>query len=130
LCCRGGAIINLAPPIRTMSTATAPCKSKRLAALNVAHLRAHAAAAMFTTEAFAIRGGGAARHGARSFLLPATVFDALLGPCSCWGRASIILAPPIRTMPTATAACNSTSLAALNVAHFLVATAVSDTQSS
>ena len=87
------------------------------------------AAAVFATEAFAVRGGGAARHRARP-LLPAAVCDAMLEPCSCWGSASINLAPPIRTMPDATAACNSTSLAALNVAHFRAAATMPGTQSS
>ena len=88
------------------------------------------AAAMFTTEAFTSRGGGAARHGARLPLLPAAVCDAMLEPLCCRGGASINRAPPIGTMPDATAACNSTSLAAINVADFGAATAVPDTQSS
>ena len=88
------------------------------------------AAAMFDTEAFAIRGGGAARHGARLPLLPAAVCDAMLESLSCRGGASINLAPPIRTMPSATATCVSTTLAALNVAHFRAATAMPGTQSS
>ena len=88
------------------------------------------AAAVFDAEAFATRGGGAARHGARLLLLPAAVCDAMLEPFSCWGGASIILAPPEGTMPSATAACKSTRLAALNVAHFGLATAMSATQSS
>ena len=85
------------------------------------------AAAVFTTEAFAIRGGGAARDGAR---LPAAVFVAMLEPLSCWGGASINLAPAVRTVPGATAACLSKSLAALNVAYFGPAAAMPATQSS
>ena len=85
---------------------------------------------MLDTKAPASRGGGAARHRARLPLLPAAVCDAMLEPCSCWGSASINRAPPIGTMPTATAACLSTSLAACNVAHFLVAAAMPATQSS
>ena len=88
------------------------------------------AAPVFAAEAFAVRGGGAARHGARPLLLPATVCDAMLEPLSCRGGASITLAPPIGTMPTATATCNSKSLAALNVAQFGAAAAMSATQSS
>ena len=88
------------------------------------------AAAMFAAEAFASRGGGAARHGARLLLLPAAVCDAMLEPCSCWSGASIILAPPKGTMPSAPAACMSKSLAALNVAHFSAAAAMPVTQSS
>ena len=88
------------------------------------------AAAVFATEALAARGGGAARHGARLPLLPATVCDAMLESFRCRGGASINLAPTKRTMPSATAACNSTSLTALNVAHFGPATAMPDTQSS
>ena len=88
------------------------------------------AAAVFAAEAFAIRGGGAARHGARLLLLPPAVCDAMLEPCSCWGSASITLAPAMRTMPDATPTRSSTSLAALNVAHFGLATAMPDTQSS
>ena len=38
------------------------------------------AAARFAAEAFASRGGGAARHGARLLLLPAAVFEAVLEP--------------------------------------------------
>ena len=41
------------------------------------------ATAVFTAEALASRGGGAARHGARLPLLPATVCDAMLEPLSC-----------------------------------------------
>ena len=88
------------------------------------------AATVFTTEAFASRGGGAARHIARPLLLPAAVFEAMLESLCCRGGASINLAPPMRTMPTATAACNSASLAALNVAHFRAGTAMYVTQSS
>ena len=88
------------------------------------------AAAVFTTETPLTRGGGAARHGARLLLLPATVFDAMLEPSCCRGGASINLAPTIGTMPNATATSLSTSLAALNVAHFGLATAMSDTQPS
>ena len=84
-------------------------------------------AAVFTTEAFAIRGGGAARHGAR---LPAAVFEAILEPLSCRGGASINLAPAMRTMSSATATGTNTSLAALNVAHFGLATSMPGTQSS
>jgi len=65
---------------------------------------------MFTTEAPSTCTGGAARHGA---LLPATVSDAMLEPLSCWGSASITLAPTIRTMPGATATSLSNLLAAL-----------------
>ena len=88
------------------------------------------AAAVFTTEAFAIRGGGAARHGARLPLLPAAVCDAMLEPSCCRGGAPITLAPSIRTMPSATTTCLSKSLAALDVAHFRAGTAMSGTQSS
>ena len=90
------------------------------------------AAAVFTTEALASRGGGAARHRARLPLLPAAVCDAMLEPLSCRGGASINLAPPIRTMPSATPTGMSKSLAALNVAHFRAhaAAAMSATQSS
>ena len=88
------------------------------------------AAAVFAAEAFAIRGGGAARHGARLLLLPATVFEAMLEPLCCGGSASINLAPSMRTMPSATATCLGTSLAALYVAHFGLAAAMSGTQSS
>ena len=86
--------------------------------------------AVFAAEAFAIRGGGAARHGARLLRLPAAVCDAMLESVSCRGGASLYLALPIRTMPSAAAACNSKHLAALNVAHFRAAAAMSDTQSS
>ena len=86
--------------------------------------------AMFVTETLAIRGGGAARHGARPPLLPAAVCDAMLEPLCCRGGASINLAPTIGTMPNATATSLSTSLAALNVAYFGLATAMSDTQPS
>ena len=88
------------------------------------------AAAMFAAEAFASIGGGAARHGARPLLLPAAVCDAMLEPLCCRGGASINLAPSIRTVSTATAACMSKSLAALNVAQFGAAAAMSATQSS
>ena len=88
------------------------------------------AAAMFAVEAFASRGGGAARHGARPLLLPAAVCGAMLEPLCCRGGASITLAPPKGAMPSATAASKSTSLAALNVAHFGPAAAMSGTQSS
>ena len=87
------------------------------------------ATTMFATEALASRGGGAARHGAR-LLLPAAVCDAMLESLSCRGGASINLAPPMRTMPDATATCLSTSLAALNLAHFGLAAAMPGTQSS
>ena len=82
------------------------------------------ATAMFVTEAIALRGGGAARHGARLPLLPAAVCEAMLEPLSCRRGASITLAPPIRTMPTATSTRLSKSLAALNVAHFRAAMTV------
>ena len=90
------------------------------------------ATAVFAAEALAFRGGGAARHGARLplLLLPAAVCDAMLEPCSCWGGASINLAPPVRTMPSATATGMSKSLAAFNVAHFRAATAMPATQTS
>ena len=88
------------------------------------------AAAMFAAEAFASRGGGAARHGARLLLLPAAVCDAMLEPLCCRGGASINLAPAMRTMPDATPTRLSKSLADLNVAHFDAATAMSLTQSS
>ena len=88
------------------------------------------AAAVFATEAFTSRGGGAARHGARLPLLPAAVCDAMLESSCCRGGASINLAPPKGAMPSAPAACNSTSLAALNLAHFGLAAAMPDTQSS
>ena len=88
------------------------------------------AAAVFTTEAVAVRSGGAARHGARPLLLPAAVCDAVLEPLCCRGGASINLAPAIRTMPSATATGMSKRLAAINVAHFRAATAMSATQSS
>ena len=86
--------------------------------------------AVFAAEALAVRRGGAARHGARLLLLPAAVCDSMLEPLCCRGGASVSLAPPIGTMPFATATCSSTSLAALNVAHFGAATAMSATQSS
>ena len=88
------------------------------------------ATAMFKTEAFAIRGGGAARHGARLLPLLAAVFDAMLASLCCRGGASINLAPPIRTMPSATPTCMSKSRAALNVAHSGTAATMSETQSS
>ena len=88
------------------------------------------AAAMFAAEAFASRGGGAARHGARLLLLPAAVFDAMLEPLCCRGGAILNLAPSIRTMLSATTTCKSKSLAALNVAHFRVAATMPGTQSS
>ena len=88
------------------------------------------AAAVFTTKALAARGGGAARHRSRPLLhLPAAVFEAMLEPLCCRGGASINLAPAMRTMPDATPTHMSKSLAALNVAQFGVATAMSDTQS-
>ena len=79
------------------------------------------AAAMFATEAFATRGGGTVRHGARLPLLPAVVCDALLEPLRCWGGASINRAPSKGTMPSATTTSLSRHLAALNVAHFRAA---------
>ena len=88
------------------------------------------AAAMFATEALALNSSSAARHGARLPLLPAAVFEAMLESSLCRCGASINLAPSMRTMPAATAACTSKSLAALNVAHFGLATAMSATQSS
>jgi len=88
------------------------------------------ATAMFKAEAFAMRGGGAARHGARLPLLPAAVCDAMLKPWCCRGGASINLAPSMRTMPGATTTCLSKRLAALNVAHFGPAAAMPATQSS
>ena len=88
------------------------------------------AAAVFNAEALASRGGDAARHGARPLLLPAAVCDAMLEPLCCRGGASINLAPSIRTKPEATVTGMSKSLAALNLAHFGLATAMSDTQSS
>ena len=88
------------------------------------------ATAMFVTEPLALRDGDAARHGARLLLLPATVCDAMLEPLSCRGGASITLAPPKGTMPSAPVACFSKSLAALDVAHFGLAAAMPDTQSS
>ena len=90
------------------------------------------AAAVFTTEALPVRRGGAARHGARLplLLLPATVFGAMLESLCCRGGASINFAPPIRTVLSAAATGMSKSLAALNVAHFRVAAAMSDTQFS
>ena len=88
------------------------------------------ATAMFTAETPCIRGGVAARHGARPLLLPAAVCDAMLEPWCCRGDASINRAPPIRTMPNATATCLSKRLAALNVAHFGPAAAMPATQSS
>ena len=87
------------------------------------------ATAMFAAEAFAVGSGGAARHGARFLLLPATVCGAMLEPLSCRGGASINLAPAMRTMPSALSTCLSKRLATLNVAHFL-ATAMPATQSS
>ena len=87
-------------------------------------------AAVFTTEAFAIRRGGAARHGARLPLLPAAVFEAMLEPLSCRGGASINLAPAMRTMSSATSTSISASFAALDIAHFRAATAMTETQSS
>ena len=88
------------------------------------------AAAVFNAEALASRGGDAARHGARPLLLPAAVCDAMLEPLCCRGGASINLAPSIRTKPEATVTGMRKSLAALNLAHFGLATAMSDTQSS
>ena len=90
------------------------------------------ATAMFTAETPCIRGGGAVRHGARLplLLLPAAVFKAMLEPLCCRGGAPINLAPPMRTVSTATAKSFSKSLAALNVAHFRAATSMSATQSS
>jgi len=94
------------------------------------HLAFIFAAAVFTTEALALNSSSAARHGARLLLLPAAVCVAMLEPLCCRGGAPINLAPAVSTMPATTATHFNTSLAALNVAHFLVATAVSDTQSS
>ena len=121
-----------------MLAVTAP--AMRLAGLEKAVTLAGAASdpafifttAVFDAEAFAIRGGGAARHGAQLLfpLLPAAVYDAMLESLSCRGGASLYLAPPIRTMPFATAACNSKRLAALNVANFRAAAAMPVTQSS
>ena len=88
------------------------------------------ASIVLAVETPCTRGGGAARHGARLLLLPATVCDAMLEPLCCRGGAPINLAPAVSTMSATTATHFNTSLAALNVAHFLVATAVSDTQSS
>ena len=91
------------------------------------------AAAMFAAEAFASICGGAARHGARPLLLPAAVCGAMLEPLCCRvnrGGASINVAVPLGTMPSATITCLGTSLAALDVAHFRAATAMPATQSS
>ena len=88
------------------------------------------AAAMFATEALAVRSGGAARHGARSLLLATAVFDAMLESTDCTGGASIELAPPMCTMLTTPISCNSTSLAALNIAYLCAATAVCCAKSS
>ena len=88
------------------------------------------AAAVFITEAFTRRGGGAARHGARLLLLPTAVCDAVLEPSCCRGGALINLALSMRAMSFATTTSISASFAALNVAHFRAATAMSDTQSS
>ena len=88
------------------------------------------AAAMFDAEALALRRGGAGRHGARLPLLPTAVCDAMLEPLCCRGGASINLAPAMRAMPSATATCLGTSLAALNVAHFGAAATMPATQSS
>ena len=90
------------------------------------------AAAVFTTETPLTRVGGATRHGARLLLLllPAAVCEAMLESSCCRGGASITLAPAMRTMPSATTACFSKRLAALNVAHFGAAAAMSATQSS
>ena len=66
----------------------------------------------------------------RLLLLPAAVCDAMLESMCCRGGASIDLAPAIRTMPIAPAACSSRSIATLNVAHFRAATAMPCTQSS
>ena len=117
-----------------------PAPAVRLAGLEEAvdsvgaasDLAFHFATAMFATEAFAVRSGVAARHGARLLLplLPAAVCATMLGSWCCRGGASIDLAPSIRTMPSATAACNSTSLAALDLAHFDLAAAMPATQSS
>ena len=88
------------------------------------------AAAVFATEALAARGGGAARHGARLLHLPTAVCVAMLGSLCCRGGASLTLAPSIRTVPDATAACFSKRLAAVNVAHFGAASTMPATQSS
>ena len=88
------------------------------------------ATAVFATEALAVRRGGAARHGARLPLLPTAVFEAMLEPMSCWGGASTSLAPPIRTMPNATATGTSNRLATINIANFSASTAMPATQSS
>ena len=87
------------------------------------------AAAVFGTEAFASRGGGAARHGARLLLLPPAVCDAMLESSCCRGGASINLAPAMRTMSDATATGISKRFAALNVAYFCLA-AMPATQTS
>ena len=111
-----------------MPATQSSCSSRSCAIVKQADLSG--AAAVFGAETLASRGGGAARHRARLLLLPAAVCDAMLESMCCRGGASIDLAPAIRTMPIATAACSSRSIAALNVAHFRAATAMPCTQSS
>ena len=87
--------------------------------------------AMFDAETLAVSVGGAARHGARLPLRwTAAVCVAMLEPWTSRGAASNNLAPPMRTMPSATTTGTSKSLATLNVAHFCLATAMPATQSS
>ena len=88
------------------------------------------ATAVLATEAFAIRGRGAARHGAQLLLPPAAVCYTMLKSSCCRGGAFLILAPAVSTMPSATTTGMSKRLAALNVAHFRAATAMPGTQSS
>ena len=78
--------------------------------------------AVFGTETLASRGGGAARHGAR---LPSTAMDVAIATfILCVGGASIKLAISVRTMLAAEITCFCNSIAAVNLAHLLAATAV------
>ena len=61
------------------------------------------AAAVFAAEVFAMSGGGAARYGARLFLLPAAVCGAMLESLSCSSGVSINLAPCLTQRLRATA---------------------------
>ena len=80
-------------------------------------------AAVFCAETFAIRSGGAARHGAW-LLLSATVFAAMGGSRGCVGGASCKLARSTSTVLGTDTTCNCTSGAAFLAAHFFPATAV------
>ena len=77
--------------------------------------------AVLATETFAMRGGGAARHGAR--LLVSTAVNEAMWRSStlCVGGAALRLAFALCTMLAADTTCCSKSGAAFRLAHFLVA---------